>query len=68
MTDPKLSPITQAILEASNCENSRIVQLHIAYALKALGLLAYGAGEGLSFRLVVDFDDIRRIANELENQ
>ena len=68
MADPKLSPVTQAILEASNCEGSRIVQLHIADALKALGILAYGAGEGLSYRQVVDFDDILAIAKELENQ
>lgn len=64
MADPKLSPVTQAILEASNCEGSRIVQLHIADALKALGILAYGAN-GSS---VVDFDEIRHIAWELENQ
>ena len=68
MTNPKLSPVTQAILEASNCEGSRIVQLHIADALKALGILAYGVGEGPSFRLVVDFDDILAIAKELESQ
>ena len=68
MTNPKLSPVTQAILEASNCEGSRIVQLHIADALKALDFLAYEICEGPAFRLVVDFDDIRHIANELENQ
>ena len=68
MTDSKLSPLTQAVLEHSNCEGSRIVQLHIADAFKALGILAYGAGEGLSYRQVVDFDDILAIAKELENQ
>ena len=68
MTNPKLSPLTQAVLEHSNCEGSRIVQLHIADAFKALGILAYGAGEGSSHRNVVDFDDILAIAKELENQ
>ena len=68
MADPKLSPVTQAILEASNCEGSRIVQLHIADALKALDTLAYEVCDGPSFRLVVDFDDIRAIAKELESQ
>jgi hypothetical protein len=33
MTD--LSPATQAIIDASNCAGSRIVQLHIADALRA---------------------------------
>ena len=64
MTNPKLSPVTQAVLEHSNCEGSRIVQLHIADAFKALGILAYGAN-GSS---VVDFDDILAIAKELESQ
>ena len=68
MTDSKLSPVTQAILEASNCEGSRIVQLHIADALKALDILAYEICDGPSFRLVVDFSHIRHIVNELENQ
>ena len=68
MTNPKLSPVTQAILEASNCEGSRIVQLHIAAALKALDTLAYEVCDGPSFRLMVDFDEIRSIAWELENQ
>ena len=68
MTNPKLSPLTQAVLEHSNCEGSRIVQLHIADAFKALGILAYGVGEGSSHRNVVDFDDILAIAKELESQ
>ena len=33
MTD--LSPAAQAIIDASNCAGSRIVQLHIAAALRA---------------------------------
>jgi hypothetical protein len=40
----------------------------IAAALKALYFLAYEICDGPSFRLVVDFDDIRAIAKELENQ
>lgn len=32
MTD--LSPATQAIIDASNCAGSRIVQLHIADAIR----------------------------------
>ncbi len=31
-----LSPTTQAMLDASNCAGSRIVQLHIAAAIRAL--------------------------------
>lgn len=31
-----LSPTTQAMIDASNCAGSRIVQLHIAAAIRAL--------------------------------
>ena len=31
-----LSPAAQAMIIASNCAGSRIVQLHIAYAIRAL--------------------------------
>ena len=41
MTD--LSPATQAIIDASNCAGSRIVQLHIAAALRALAVRINGA-------------------------
>jgi hypothetical protein len=40
----------------------------LANALKALGILAYEMCDGPSYRLVVDFDEIRHIYNELENQ
>jgi len=33
MTD--LSPVAQAVITASNCAGSRVVQLHIAAALRA---------------------------------
>jgi hypothetical protein len=36
MTD--LSPAAQAVITASNCAGSRIVQLHVAAALRAAAL------------------------------
>ena len=48
-----LSPATQAIIDASNCAGSRIVQLHIADAFRALAARINGADA---------------IAAELENQ
>jgi hypothetical protein len=33
---PDLSPAAQAMITASNCAGSRIIQLHIAAALRAL--------------------------------
>ena len=69
MTNPKLSPTAQEVLDAYiyvDCGTPSEAQ--IAAALKALGILAYGAGEGLSYRQVVDFDDILAIAKELESQ
>ena len=41
MTD--LSPATQAIIDASNCAGSRIVQLRVAAALRALAVRIKGA-------------------------
>jgi hypothetical protein len=35
VTNQPLSPAEQAIIDASNCAGSRIVQLHIAAALRA---------------------------------
>jgi hypothetical protein len=58
MTD--LSPATQAIIDASNCAGSRIVQLHIADALRALAVRINGAD---AIR-----QDVLDIADELENQ
>jgi hypothetical protein len=55
-----LSPAAQAIIDASNCAGSRIVQLHIADAFRALAARINGA------------EDIRQdvldIAAELEGQ
>ena len=39
----QLSPAAQAIIHASNCAGSRIVQLHIAAALRALAVRIKGA-------------------------
>jgi hypothetical protein len=58
MTD--LSPATQAIIDASNCDGSRIVQLHIADAFRALAMRINGAD--------LIRQDILDIAAELENQ
>ena len=58
MTD--LSPAAQAIIDASNCAGSRIVQLHIADALRALAIRIHGAD---AIR-----QDILDIADELEWQ
>jgi hypothetical protein len=58
MTD--LSPATQAVIDASNCAGSRIVQLHIADAFRALAVRINGAD---AIR-----QDILDIAAELENQ
>ena len=69
MTNPKLSPTAQEVLDAYiyvDCGTPSEAQ--IAAALKALGILAYEICDGPSFRLVVDFDDILAIAKELENQ
>lgn len=66
MTNPKLSRTAQAVLDAYiyvDCGTPSEAQ--IAAALKALGILAYGANGRSS---VVDFDDILAIAKELENQ
>ena len=57
MTD--LSPAAQAIIDASNCAGSRIVQLHIADALRALAVRINGAD---AIR-----QDVLDIADELEN-
>ena len=67
MTDSKLSPTAQAVLDAFSKEDNGVYlecdPERLANALKALGILAYGAN-GSS---VVDFDEIRHIAWELEN-
>ena len=55
-----LSPAAQAIIDASNCAGSRIVQLHIADALRALAIRINGAD---AIR-----QDILDIADELERQ
>ena len=55
-----LSPATQFIIDASNCAGSRIVQLHIADALRALAVRIKGAD---AIR-----QDVLDIAAELENQ
>jgi hypothetical protein len=55
-----LSPATQAIIDASNCAGSRIVQLHIVDALRALAVRIKGAD---AIR-----QDVLAIAAELENQ
>jgi hypothetical protein len=55
-----LSPAAQAIIDASNCAGSRIVQLHIADALRALAVRINGAD---AIR-----QDVLDIADELENQ
>jgi hypothetical protein len=57
MTD--LSPATQAIIDASNCAGSRIVQLHIADAFRALAMRVRGA-KGIR-------QDVLDIVAELEN-
>jgi hypothetical protein len=59
MTTP-LSPATQAIIDASNCAGSRIVQLHIADALRALAARINGAD---AIR-----QDVLDIADELDDQ
>ena len=53
-----LSPATQAIIDASNCAGSRIVQLHIADAFRALAARINGAD---AIR-----QDVLDIADELE--
>jgi hypothetical protein len=58
MTD--LSPAARAIIDASNCAGSRIVQLHIADALRALAVRINSAD---AIR-----QDILAIAAELESQ
>jgi len=55
-----LSPAAQAIIDASNCAGSRIVQLHIAAALRALAVRIQGA-DGIR-------QDILDIAAELDAQ
>ena len=55
-----LSPVTQAIIDASNCVGSRCVQLHIADALRALAVRINGAD--------VIRQDVLDIAAELEAQ
>ena len=55
-----LSPAAQAIIDASNCAGSRIVQLHIADAFRALAVRIQGADAVRQ--------DILDIADELENQ
>jgi len=71
----RLSPEAQAVLGAftednalHNWSQNRYKTAALAAALKALDILAYEICDGPSFRLVVDFDDIRAIAKELENQ
>jgi len=58
-----LSPATQAIIDGSNCAGSRIVQLHIADAFRALAIRH-------SYEWMADAirQDILDIADELENQ
>ena len=55
-----LSPAAHAIIDASNCAGSRIVQLHIAYALRALAVRIKGAD---AIR-----KDVLDIAAELDDQ
>jgi hypothetical protein len=60
---PELSPAAQAVITASNCAGSRIVQLHIAAALRA-------AADQLKYSLldveVVDCSQLCLLADELE--
>jgi hypothetical protein len=55
-----LSPATQASIDASNCAGSRIVQLHIADAFRALAMRIKGTD---AIR-----QDVLDIADELEGQ
>jgi hypothetical protein len=61
----ELSSAAQAVITASNCAGSRIVQLHIAAALRA-------AADQLKYKLlnveVVDCSQLRLLADELEAQ
>jgi hypothetical protein len=64
MTD--LSPATQAVITASNCAGSRVVQLHIAAALRA------AADQLINVEWSCEMWELRRdfyaIAAELEGQ
>ena len=68
MADPKLSPVTQVILDAFSKDTNGVYlegdPERLAHALKALGILVWGANGGPG---VVDFSHIRHIAWELEN-
>jgi hypothetical protein len=73
MTD--LSPAEQAIIDASNCAGSRIVQLHIAAALRAAAdqVAPSDADEPRNnLPMAIECQRIRKellaIAAELENQ
>ena len=70
-----LSPATQAIIDASNCAGSRIVQLHIAAALRAAAdqVAPSDADEPRNYLpMAIECQRIRQdvldIADELENQ
>jgi hypothetical protein len=64
MTD--LSPAAQAVITASNCAGSRVVQLHIAVALRA------AADQLINVEWSPEMWELRRdfyaIATELEGQ
>lgn len=62
MTD--LSPAAQAVITASNCAGSRVVQLHIADALRAaVALTQEHRGHDV---WECDADELLAIADELE--
>jgi hypothetical protein len=74
-TMTNLSPATQAIIDASNCAGSRIVQLHIAAALRAAAgqVAPSDADEPRNYLpMAIECQRIRQdvldIADELENQ
>ena len=68
-----LSPAAQAMITASNCAGSRIVQLHIAYALRALAEYRTphwdGTGPACHWHPTPQVRrELLNIANELETQ
>jgi hypothetical protein len=69
MTD--LSPAAQAVITASNCAGSRVVQLHIAAALRAAADQCHSQEireTDYTTRRWICLDDILAIAAELEGQ
>ena len=71
MTDRTLSPSAQAVITASNCAGSRVVQLHIAAALRAAVAQTqlYKGNDCFGDEVwTCDSDELLAIAAELEGQ